>query len=92
MDAKPEGAGMVRRVYAQGEAGRGVGEMDRKLSTGKAAKALGVCVKTVRRYIQDGDLPAEKLPKGHYRIRAEDVEALLSEDQKVLELARRAGI
>lgn len=66
--------------------------MDRMMSTGKAAKVLGVCVKTVRRYIQDGDLPAEKLPKGHYRLRPEDVAALMSEDKKVLELARRAGI
>lgn len=64
----------------------------RHMSTGKAAKALGVCVKTVRRYILEGDLPAEKLPKGHYRIKDTDVEAMLSEDQKALELARRAGI
>lgn len=66
--------------------------MAKRISTGKAAKELGVGVKTVLRYIQDGDLPAEKLPGGHYRIRADDVTALMSEDRKVLELARRAGL
>jgi excisionase family DNA binding protein len=64
----------------------------KRISTGKAAKRLGVGVKTVLRYIQAGDLPAEKLPGGHYRIKDHDVEALMSEDRKVLELARRAGL
>nr|WP_246198243.1 helix-turn-helix domain-containing protein [Solidesulfovibrio aerotolerans] len=64
----------------------------KRIGTREAAKRLGVCAGTVRRYIQDGKLNASKLPGGHYRIRPEDVDALMDEDFKVLMLARKHGI
>ena len=47
------------------------------LSTGQAAKLLGVHRSTVLRYIEEGKLRAQVLPGGQHRVRREDVEALL---------------
>ena len=50
--------------------------MPKFLSLAEVADSLGVSVKTVRRYIADGDLPAVRLGSTHtIRIRSEDVEA-----------------
>lgn len=46
------------------------------LRLGEAARQLGVSVDTVRRYIEDGRLPAFRTPGGQTQVRAEDVAAL----------------
>jgi excisionase family DNA binding protein len=43
-------------------------ELDRGLTTAEAATALGVHVRTLRRYISLGLLAHRRLPGGHYRI------------------------
>jgi excisionase family DNA binding protein len=48
------------------------------ISIGAAAKLLGMSVKTVRRWADDGDLPAERTPKGQRRFRRSDVEAAMT--------------
>lgn len=48
-----------------------------RISIQEAAAVLGVSDKTVRRYIADGTLPAERINKRLLRVRREDVEALL---------------
>lgn len=48
-----------------------------RISLQVAAKILGVSTKTVRRYIADGSLPAERLQERLLRVRRGDVEALL---------------
>ncbi len=68
--------------------------MKKRVSTGKAAEMLGVCVDTVRRYINSGRLQASKPGGRQWRIKVDDVEALanMSEDDKALALARKHGI
>ena len=48
------------------------------VSTGEAAKELGVSVQTVRRWEQSGHLPAVRTPGNQRRFRRSDVEALLA--------------
>ena len=43
----------------------------------EVAELLGVSAETVRRYIRLGQLPANRLPSGHVRIRREDAVRLL---------------
>lgn len=57
-------------------------EADPLLSTGKAAKVLGVDTGTIRRYIALGELEAHRLPSGVYRIRRSAVLALLKKDRE----------
>jgi excisionase family DNA binding protein len=47
------------------------------LTPKEVALLLGVDAETVRRYIRLGQLRANRLPSGHYRIRREDAEKLL---------------
>ncbi len=54
---------------------------DEWLSTGQAAERLGVHRSTLVRYIEEGRLPASRLPTGHYRIRRADLEKLLAEGE-----------
>jgi putative resolvase len=49
------------------------------LTIAEVASILHVSVSSVHRWIGSGKLKAIKLPSGHYRIRAGDVEALLHE-------------
>lgn len=46
------------------------------LRLGEAARQLGVSVDTIRRYIDDGRVPAFRTPGGQLQVRAEDVSAL----------------
>jgi len=48
------------------------------LSVGFAAKHCGVSNTTVLRWITAGQLPAFRLPGGHYRIEREDFSAFLT--------------
>ena len=48
------------------------------LSTGVAAKALGVNPATLRRWVELGLIPAVTLPSGVLRFRADDVAAALT--------------
>lgn len=50
---------------------------DELLSTGKAAKALGVSINTVRRWRRAGMLPYAQLPNGHYRYPRAALEQIL---------------
>lgn len=54
---------------------------DEWLSTGQAAERLGVHRSTLVRYIEEGRLPARKLPTGHYRIRREDLDKLVDQGE-----------
>jgi excisionase family DNA binding protein len=45
-------------------------------SVSEAAKAMNLCVETIRRYISNGRLQAVRLPGGHYRIRQDDLKIL----------------
>lgn len=47
------------------------------ISTGEAARLLGVHRTTVVDYINRGLLPAKRLPTGRFRVRRADVLALL---------------
>lgn len=48
-----------------------------RVSLQVAAAILGVSTKTVRRYIADGRLPAERVADRLLRVRRDDVEALV---------------
>jgi excisionase family DNA binding protein len=59
-------------------------ESAERLSTGEAAKELGVSGKTVLRWINVGLLPARLTrPGGQYRIDRADVERFMAEQQQV---------
>lgn len=61
----------------------------RAMAVGEAAKIIGVSTQTVRRLIWDGDLPAFRIgSKGHYRVKQEDVDALI-ESQRALPRVRQ---
>jgi excisionase family DNA binding protein len=47
----------------------------RYLTVSEAARELGVHPKTIRTYADMGALPFMRLPGGHRRFRAEDIEA-----------------
>lgn len=57
-------------------------DLSRRLTVGEAAERASVSTRTVKRWIASGHLPADRLPspkgKGHLRVRAGDVEALLA--------------
>ena len=57
-------------------------DLSKRLSVGEAAERASVSTRTVKRWIASGHLPAARLPspkgKGHLRVRAGDVEALLA--------------
>ena len=42
------------------------------------AKGLRVSRETVQRWCREGDIPAKKLPGGHYRILVTDVDAFVA--------------
>ena len=46
------------------------------ITTGEAARLLGVTIPTMRRYAAAGRLPYTRLPTGHYRFLRLDVLAL----------------
>lgn len=50
------------------------------LTTGEAARELSVTDETIRRWIADGLIAAITLPSGQFRIRRENVEAILATD------------
>ena len=45
-------------------------EPDRLLTLSCAASRLGVCVRTLRRWMQAGKLPAVRYPSGRYHVAA----------------------
>lgn len=51
--------------------------MQETVSVGKAAKALGVCVATIRNWIRAGHISASRLPNGHFRIPVTEIDRLL---------------
>jgi excisionase family DNA binding protein len=67
-------------------------ESPERLSTGEAAKELGVSGKTVLRWINEGVLPARLTrPGGQYRIDRADVERFMAEQQQVHPKAAKEG-
>jgi molybdopterin-binding protein len=59
-------------------------EMDDRIRLGEAAEILGVSPETVRRWVDDGRLPAERSTGGQRLVRREDVARVLAD-------RRRAG-
>jgi excisionase family DNA binding protein len=51
------------------------------LTTTQAAALLNVDRATIARWVRLGQLPAIRLPSGHWRIRRADVERLLTGDR-----------
>ena len=51
---------------------------DEWISTGVAARMLGVKLDAVRSYINSGALEAIRLPSGHYRVARASIERLLA--------------
>lgn len=51
-------------------------DSDPFLTTKEAARALGVTLRTVQLWVNDGKLQAARTPGGHRRIRTSDVRAL----------------
>jgi excisionase family DNA binding protein len=58
------------------------------MSTGEAAKRLGVCERTVRRYIEAGQLQADILPSGHARIAPHALDECLQSARSAREALR----
>ena len=56
---------------------------DDLLSIGQAAAITGLSVDTIRRYANEGRLPAARTPGDHRRFRRADVEALVAEQAGV---------
>ncbi len=52
------------------------------LSTGQAAKLLGVTPDTVLKWVKTGRLPATRTPGGHYRLARADIDRQLESDKK----------
>lgn len=50
---------------------------NRFLTVAEVADQWGTSVRTIQRYIKDGELRAMRLPRGHYRIYQHDVDAAL---------------
>lgn len=61
-----------------------------RLRMGQAMQRLNVCRKTLRKYIRAGDVEAEKLPGGHWRISEESIDALVNgtRNKAIAHLAR----
>jgi excisionase family DNA binding protein len=55
-------------------------ELSYLMTPPEAAAACRVSVGTLRRWVRDGSLPAVTLPSGQYRIRREDLVALMKRD------------
>jgi excisionase family DNA binding protein len=51
------------------------------VTTGRAARALGVTPNTVKSWIRRGKLRALRLPSGHYRVPIPELERLLEEGE-----------
>lgn len=49
------------------------------LTTGKAAKHCGVRINTIKRWIQQGRIPAVQTPGGHWRIPGDEFEQFMSQ-------------
>jgi excisionase family DNA binding protein len=56
-------------------------EEDDLLTTGEAAREVGVSRATVARWVRLGLLPARRLPSGHARVRRGDVHRLVTEQE-----------
>jgi excisionase family DNA binding protein len=54
------------------------------LTTGEAGRELRVSDEAIRNWIAQGKLPAITLPSGQFRIRREDVEAILRGDTEAV--------
>lgn len=50
------------------------GEISTPLSIGNAARRIGVSVKTMRRYAENGRVKSTRTPGGHYRFDPADVD------------------
>jgi excisionase family DNA binding protein len=60
----------------------------RSLSSSEAAAELGVCERTLRRYIASDRIRHHRLPGGHYRIPAEAIEEFWAANEKARSPAR----
>jgi len=59
------------------------------LSSSEAAAALGVSLRTLRRYIASGRIRCNRLPGGHYRIPAEAIDEFWAAQEIVVKNRRR---
>lgn len=53
-------------------------DTDEVLTTGQVAKEWHVSIRTVQRYIANGQIKAMRLPSGHTRVRRSDAELALN--------------
>jgi excisionase family DNA binding protein len=60
------------------------------LSSSEAAAVLGVCERTLRRYIAGGRIRYHRLPGGHYRIPVEAIDEFWAQNTRAKEQRRGA--
>jgi excisionase family DNA binding protein len=60
------------------------------LSSSEAAAVLGVCERTLRRYIACGRIRYHRLPGGHYRIPVEAIDEFWAQNTRAKEQRRGA--
>lgn len=58
--------------------------MDQTMTTGEAAKALGLAPRTIRDWCDKGKLPFWRSPSGRREIAASVIEAILAEREEAL--------
>lgn len=63
--------------------------MNKMVTTGDVARALGVSINSVKAWIRGGAIRAVRLPSGHFRIPKEELDRLLGEAGPSIALRRR---
>jgi putative resolvase len=58
-------------------------------STGKAARLIGVSFRTLKRWIYSGEISAQKMPNGRYRIQESEINRIVGVMSREIEALRK---